>query len=120
MFSCSQLLLSPNALILGAGNGLNESSGQGSRAAKALAPLPPAAGSWAGGWSRTVLGTQQEKGPFSGSEAELRQGLAMTRKQNPVGLGLVSRAALASAKDLMFVGHLKLRETLPCSSCLPR
>lgn len=51
----------------------------GSRAAKALAPLPPALGIWAVGWSRTVLGTQQEKRPVAGSEQHHSRAL---RKRN--------------------------------------
>lgn len=75
----------------------------GSRAAKALAPLSPALGAWAVGWSRTVLGTQQEKCPISGNEAALQQGLMTIRWQRPDGIGahgcLLSRATLGLVTD---------------------
>ena len=66
-----------------------------------------------------MLGTQQEKCPVSGNVAELQQGLAIMRKQNPTGLGLMG-ARSQGPPLAQSVVHPELGETIPCASCLPR
>lgn len=120
VFSCSQLLLSINACILEADNGLNESlwTAWGPELRR-HSLLPPVLGAWAVGWSRTVLGSQK-KCPISGHYSRACD----NKKAKPTRIEadgcLISRATLGSVTDLMFVDHPGLCETLPCASCLPR